>query len=921
MRVLNDDPAEGAPSNGSRGVYRYCFANAEFDESTGMLQVDKQPAAVEPLPLSLLAELLRRPNEVVTRAELRDGVWQGRPTVDHVLANAVNKLRKALGDEAGSRLINVPRVGYRLAGPVERTAVGRRPTAPLQLAAGQPVVGREPFVLERPLGGSASNAVWLARDPKLRLARVLKFAADGDRLASLKREYTVYRVLRQALGERDDFAHVVSANFADPPYFLECDYEGPDLPNWAVGDQGIQGLPAPERIALFLQIARAVAAAHSVGVLHKDLKPANVLIGGSPSAWRACLTDFGNSRLLEPGRLDELGVTAMGLTLTQGVDGANLSGTPLYLAPELLAGGPPTTASDLYALGLMLYQLLVGDFRRPMSTGWQRDVDDEVLIEDLTAATEGRPEDRLASVTDLVERLSTLELRRAERAARAALACQAAAAALKLQRSRARQPWVAAAFAGLGIGLAASLWFYAQAHEALHVAKQESARAQTINDFMNKDVLQSADVLRAKATKAVSMFDILQRASERASERFTGQPRTEASVRRQLGDIYLRMQYLSQAEAQFSRAIELLEPLVPANDEELLAARFASAQTSVGMFHPAEAMQKLEAAERAAGPAMLDAANELGRVAARARVEVLMDAQRPQDALAAAARLVTLSDALASGDDVAPRFEARQRLGEVYLRLGDKAKAETLFAELAKPPYADSGVGDVLQARARLRAGRERINEGQLDEAEKILVGVRDAMTRAFGPNELYAGGANLELIDLHATRGDFAKAAAAGRAALEAFSTSVGEHHYYTLNAITGLAGVELELGDAAQALARVRAIRPIAAANKDGAPMLAAIDFASAKALTSLGRPQEALPLLAGVNAEMLAESSWGPRDFQWQLQAEQGRALLAMGERQRGADLVRPAVAEMEKVGSYPWLIDRYRELLREPHLARR
>jgi non-specific serine/threonine protein kinase len=913
------EPNPGSPNGGARGIYLYRFANVEFDESTSTLQVADQPVAVERLPLNLLAELLRRPNEVITRGELFDVLWPGRITVDHVLANAVNKLRRALGDEGAARLVNVPRVGYRLAGPVQRTAVGRRPVAASPpLGTGLPVPGRDAMELERPLGGGSANAVWLARDPKLRLARVYKFAFDADSLAALKREYTVYRVLRQALGERDDFACVLAANFSDAPYFLECEYGGPELTQWAAEGGRLQALPVPERLTLFLQIARAVAAAHGVGVLHKDLKPGNVLVGGIAGAWQARLTDFGNSRLLEPDRLAELGVTAMGLTVTYGAGG----GTPLYLAPELLAGRPPTTGSDLYALGLMLYQMLVADFRRPMSTGWQRDIADDLLVEDLTVATEGRPGDRLASVADFVERLSTLEERRAERAARAAQARQAADAALQLQRSRARRPWVAAAFVGLGIGLAASLWFYVQARTAQHLAEQESARAQAINDFMNKDVLQSADVLRAKATRAVSMFDILQRASERARERFAGQPRTEASVRRQLGDIYLRMQYLSQAEAQFARAIELLEPRVPARDEELLAARFASAQTSVGMFHPAEALQKLEAAERAAGPAVLGAPSDLARRALRARVEVMMDAQRPQEALAAALPLVALSDSPLGGDDVALRFEARQRLGEVYLRLGDKSKADELFAELAKPPFSDSGVGDVLLARARLRVGREHINEGRLDDAEAILTGVRDTMTRAFGPNELYAGGANLELIDLHYTRGDFAKAAAAGRAAVEAFATSVGEQHHYTLHAIASLAGVELELGEAAQALARVQAIRPVAAASRDGAPLIAAIDFASAKALTHLGRAGEALPLLETVSAEMLAESSWGPRDFQWQLQVEKGRALLTLGQREHGLDRIRSAIAEMEKLGSHAWLLERYRELLREPpRLVRR
>src|SRR3546814_17212387 len=109
---------------------------------------------------------------------------------------------------------------------------------------------------------------------------------------------------------------------------------------------------------------------------------------------------------MQPERLAELGITGLGLTVT--TPGGDSSGTPLYLAPELIAGQPPTVRSDLYALGILLYQLLVGDLRRPMAPGWERDVADPLLIDDITRATDGDPARRLGSVAALVERLSTL---------------------------------------------------------------------------------------------------------------------------------------------------------------------------------------------------------------------------------------------------------------------------------------------------------------------------------------------------------------------------------------------------------------------------------------------------------------------------------------------------------------------------------
>jgi non-specific serine/threonine protein kinase len=85
---------------------------------------------------------------------------------------------------------------------------------------------------------------------------------------------------------------------------------------------------------LFLQIADAVAAAHSVGVLHKDLKPDNILVIAQGKDWQVKLTDFGSGHLLEPDQLAELGITQLGFTATQGPGSENTSGTLLTSLPS-----------------------------------------------------------------------------------------------------------------------------------------------------------------------------------------------------------------------------------------------------------------------------------------------------------------------------------------------------------------------------------------------------------------------------------------------------------------------------------------------------------------------------------------------------------------------------------------------------------
>jgi len=83
--------------------------------------------------------------------------------------------------------------------------------------------------------------------------------------------------------------------------------------------------------------------------------------------------------------LARAGVTITGFTetISSGSDLASYTGTRLYMAPELLAGRPPSIQSDIYSLGVLLYQMLVGDLTQPMTTDWERRIRDPLLRDDL----------------------------------------------------------------------------------------------------------------------------------------------------------------------------------------------------------------------------------------------------------------------------------------------------------------------------------------------------------------------------------------------------------------------------------------------------------------------------------------------------------------------------------------------------------
>jgi len=114
--------------------------------------------------------------------------------------------------------------------------------------------------------------------------------------------------------------------------------------------------------------------------------------------------------------LSGLGKTAPGTADSPEVFLYDLdAGTYLYMAPELLAGKSASKQSDLYSLGVVLYQLLVGDLSRPITTDWSKEIVDPVLREDLARCTSGNPVERFSSAAALAQDLRSLEQRRVRR--------------------------------------------------------------------------------------------------------------------------------------------------------------------------------------------------------------------------------------------------------------------------------------------------------------------------------------------------------------------------------------------------------------------------------------------------------------------------------------------------------------------------
>jgi non-specific serine/threonine protein kinase len=882
-------------------LYRYRFGHVEFDEVRFELSVGGLVVDLEPKPLQVLGELLRNVGEVVTKEELFERVWAGRPTVDNVLPNAVAKLRKALGDAEAERIVTLPRLGYRLNGPIERQAAGRRLVSRLHLRSTQTVPLRPDFVLERQLNPSRASEVWLARHVRTGELRVYKFSADGERLAVLKREATLYRVLTEGLGERDDIARILDWNFESPPFFLECAHGGDNLREWA--DAGhLAGLDRAARLALFLQVAQAVSAAHGVGVLHKDLKPANVLVSpAGGGAWRVRLTDFGSGRLLNPERLAELGITQLGLTLTQAGD-PDTSGTPLYLAPELIAGQPPTVQSDVYALGLLLYQLLVSDLKRPLASGWEPALADPLLAATVAAATDGDPARRLPSVAALVEQLQSLSSRRDAAIAQQAQQARLAAAEAALARSRARRPWVLAAAGALLLGLVATGWQYQRADAARVQALQSAALNREMNRFLNEDLL-GAGRSRNNAIaydRNPPLRELLDAAHTRLAGRFADAPLIEAGLRTTLGRAYRTLGDFARAETELRRVATLHDQHLRADDPTRLLGEYDLVTVLVRLSKFDEAGRRLDAADALAGADRLSA-GELGLRAQVARGSYHFQRLQVAPALAA----YTAADVLQRSvqpDDLVLAAHIRLSIGDAQLRLGQPQQAEMVARDiLAGTAFNEQSVGLSTLATARRLLGNALRNQGRPAEGIPHLQQAVEEQTRARGPDDQSTIAALSSLGYLHGLVGAVEQRAQIQR---EVYARSLrrwGASHQFTLVERINLGEAEREVGRLDQARSHLQAaVAGLRVTAGERSSLVDAARYAYANVLADQRDFATAWQVIGDIEAIRLAQTAPDAAG-DGKLLALRGRVLIGLGRRDEGRDELQRGIAVLTAEGS--------------------
>lgn len=844
--------------------------------------------------------------------------------------------RQVLRDESGDRGHATPPLAWRAYGryllqgvedPVEVHGVGREGELPSEPppgsekarravaadeedtlgwrpASGLEIPGRDGWRLERKLGEGGFGEVWLGAREKTLERRVFKFCFDAERLRSFRREITLVKLLRSALGERPDIARLHEMRLDRPPYYLESEFtEEGDLADWAARQGGIGAVPLATRLDFVARVADAVAAAHSVGILHKDLKPSNVLVYYAADAAEATgprprLADFGIGILTDRSVLEGRDITASGFTLSQLGEGeSSRTGTRLYAPPESDLGLPFTTRGDVYALGVLLYQMVVGDFGCPLAQGWERDVADPLLREDVAACVEGDPERRLANAADLAARLRALPSRRRARARRALVRAGGAAAialgvlgaiagALYLRERDLRRE--------ADSGRVRAEEARREADAARELAARSSGQTEALATLLRETFL-SLDPSVALG-REITVREALDQAIARLEKVPPKDPVVEASVRDTIGQTYFGLGKYLSAKAQFARARELYERSVGPDHPDTLAAANNLFVTLRAIGESAEAeklaLAVLDVKRRVLGEDDPDTITSLGNYAL-----LVQDRGDYAEAEAILRRALAAWERIGRGRDRAA-IDVRVNLADCLDTAGRFAEAEAAASEAENVAREALGEEDpsVLVARS-IRASVLR-DVGRHAEAETILRACDAAKRRLYGPDHLDGLTTRNSLALVLSDLERFSEAEEILRDIVARAQATLGPEHPATLTFTINLARAVQAQGRAAEAETLFRATLEIRRRTLGGdhrETLVAAGNLG--ECLAEFGSYAEALPLLeesaAGLDA-VLPPEHWMPGAARVTL----GRCLRKLGRADEARRTLEGAYARLEK-----------------------
>ena len=474
-----------------------------------------------------------------------------------------------------------------------------------------------PYVLVELLGSGGMGEVWLARrdDGAFRRDLALKLPLLDARRKEVAQRFARERDILARL-EHPHIARLYDAGVdRNQPYLAMERVVGQHITAWADARQ----LDVDGRLQLFLQVLSAVQYAHANLILHRDLKPSNILV---TDEGEVRLLDFGVATLLDPeGPAPDTPLTrATGRALT-----------PAYASPEQILGAPLSTASDVYSLGVVLFELLTGVRPYQVGGGTPAQLAVEILqaqplvasttVDEPTAEMRGtsvrrlrarlerdldgillrtlarRPEDRYFGVEALAE-----DLRRS--LAREPLQAQAGSLPHRIRRFVARHRGLVAVGSAAAVALIAlTVVAVVQAKrlgEEKRVAQAQARSAAAVSDFL-EDVLAAADPGSEgpRPARERTVQEAVDAAAARIGSALPDQPREKISVLVTLSQVYHSLDQGDRSMALLEQALAVAQKLepVPGPETAKVLTRLANTAMFAGKFD--DAQRWLERAESA----------------------------------------------------------------------------------------------------------------------------------------------------------------------------------------------------------------------------------------------------------------------------------------------------------------------------------
>ena len=764
-----------------------------------------------------------------------------------------------------------------------------------------------PFRVVREIGRGGMGAVYLAErdDAQFEQRVALKVVRGLGADASLVRRFREERQILARLEHRH-IARLLDGGVTDDgtPWFAMEFIEGERIDDWC----DARFLSVEARLRLFEATCEAVQYAHSQLVVHRDLKPSNIMVTGTGELK---LLDFGVAKLLSAEN-SEATQTALAMT-------------PQYAAPEQVRGQPVTTATDIYALGVLLYELLTG--KRPYDVSQRTPAEVERIVcgvESARPSTTFDGEDgvdrarRRATTSERLTRrlrgdLDTIVAKAmkkdpAERYSTVAALAEDVRRHLQHETISARPDsatYKAAKFVRRhrgGVALATAVAFglvivMLREYRLRNLAEAETRTAHAVEQYL-LTVFGTADPFLPNDSSAAGATarELLDRGTARLDTALATEPQVRSRIRTALGRIYANLGLYDQATRQLELALSEQRTL---SGERIAAV--AAILDELGLLRDRQG--RIDEAD-----SLLSMALERYRglsgdpdSATAATLEHLSEVRREQNEFPSAEALIREALAIRRalhGDSALATSISQQMLAEVLHDQGNDSAAAPLYREALATREKVVGRNHPLVAKTLFNFALTERRLGHIAASESLYRRTLDIQRRTLGPDHPNVASTLNGLADLlqkAASRSDEAEALL--RQALDINRRTLGEHHVEVSTNLGNLAVIVRERGDYAEAERLLRQALAIDEATFGPEHSYVGYDLNElATVLRMKGKPDSATPIIRRVLAMNRKNLGEGHRNTV-AVKVSLGRALRESGEFKEAADVFREALTHLK------------------------